>query len=253
MKKGISGSTLKIIAILSMLTDHTGAVLLERLLLRRGYLEAVWRGGEFFQEFYRENVLLVSAHFIMRDIIGRWGFPIFCFLLVEGFLHTRSVWKYAGRLGLFALISEVPFDLAFYGTPFYPEYQNVFFTLLLGLAVLIGWRFITEKTARSFWVRLPLYILCFAAFAALADALFTDYGAKGVTAIAALYAFRSVKWRQVLAGSIAFVWELPAPLAFLPVWFYNGQRGLKMKYFFYIFYPAHLYLLYLAARFGGLV
>ena len=135
----------------------------------------------------------------------------------------------------------------------YPEYQNVFFTLLLGLAVLIGWRFITEKTARSFWVRLPLYILCFAAFAALADALFTDYGAKGVTAIAALYAFRSVKWRQVLAGSIAFVWELPAPLAFLPVWFYNGQRGLKMKYFFYIFYPAHLYLLYLAARFGGLV
>lgn len=253
MKKGINGSTLKIIALVTMLTDHIGAVVLERMLLQRGYLEAVWRGQEFYQAFYRENFILTTAYFIMRNIIGRWGFPIFCFLLVEGFCHTRSVWKYALRLGLFALISEVPFDLAFFGTFFYWQYQNIFFTLLIGLLVMILFRCIQEKVRARVLLKLPLYGLAFLAGAALADLLCTDYGSKGIVAIVVLYVFRNIRWLQLLAGAAAFCWEFPAPLAFIPVWFYNGERGLKMKYFFYIFYPAHLFLLYLAAYFCGLL
>ncbi len=69
---------------------------------------------------------------------GRLAFPIFCFLLVEGFVHTRDVKGYLGRLFLFALISEVPFDLAFFRTPFDPSAQNVYWTLALGVLAMAG-------------------------------------------------------------------------------------------------------------------
>ena len=110
---GISGYWLKLIAVISMLIDHTSAVILEQI------------PG------------LEAPAFFMR-IIGRLAFPIYCFLLVEGFYHTRSRAKYAGRLFLFALISEVPFDLAFSRRMWDFSSNNVFFTLLFGLLVIWG-------------------------------------------------------------------------------------------------------------------
>ena len=104
-QQGISGYWLKLIAVISMLIDHTSAVILEQI------------PG------------LEAPAFFMR-IIGRAAFPIYCFLLVEGFYHTRSRAKYAGRLFLFALISEVPFDLAFSRRMWDFSSNNVFFTLL---------------------------------------------------------------------------------------------------------------------------
>jgi hypothetical protein len=87
-------------------------------------------------------------------LIGRLGFPLFCFLLVEGFQHTHNKWKYASRLAIFALISEIPFDLALRGKFFYFNYQNVFFTLLIGLLVMIGFQMIADKARDKKW--LPL-------------------------------------------------------------------------------------------------
>lgn len=251
--KGITGSTLKMIAILSMLIDHTGAVLLERMLIQRGWYHAMWQGEEALTQFYQSNLGLYALYFVMRQIIGRLAFPIFCFLLVEGFLHTRSVLKYACRLGIFAVISEVPFDLAFYGTPFFWGYQNIFFTLLIGLLVMIAFRCIAEKLQTRFVLKLPLYVLALAAGLVAADLLCTDYGARGVLSIMAIYIFRKVKWQQILAGCVTFLWEITAPLAFIPIGFYNGKRGIKIKYFFYAFYPIHLFLLYLIAYFCGLI
>ena len=112
-QQGISGYWLKVIAVVSMLIDHTSAVILEQI------------PG------------LENPAFLMR-IIGRAAFPIYCFLLVEGFYHTRSRAKYAGRLFLFALISEVPFDLAFSRRMWDFSSSNVFFTLLFGLLVIWG-------------------------------------------------------------------------------------------------------------------
>ena len=252
-KKGISGSTLKIIAIVSMLIDHTGAVLLERMLIGRGWYDAMWQGEDALAQFYQNNLGLYTIYFVMRYIIGRWAFPIFCFLLVEGFCHTHSVMTYACRLGIFALLSEVPFDLALFGTPFYLGYQNIFFTLLIGLFVMLAFRSITEKLEIHFALKLLLCTLALAAGLVAADLLCTDYGARGVLSIVALYIFRKIKLLQLLAGSVTFLWEFPAPLGFLPAVFYNGERGLNIKYFFYAFYPIHLFLLYMAAYFCGLI
>ena len=107
-KWGISGSVLKWFAVITMVIDHFGASVLET------YVMNVWGRsplGNLFSDHWNE---LLRVDRILR-YIGRPAFPIFCFLLVEGFLHTRDVKKYAMRLGIFALISEIPFDLAVRG------------------------------------------------------------------------------------------------------------------------------------------
>lgn len=241
MKKsrGLDGSLLKLIAIAAMLLDHIGAVILEKMLIQRT------EGN-----YYSEDPLYLP--YCVLRMIGRIGFPLFCFLLVEGFLHTRNAGRYAARLGIFALLSEVPFDLALHGRLVDTGYQNVFFTLLIGLMVLIGFRIIEEKTTAVRGVKLAAAFLVFLAGAGLAELLRTDYAAFGVLCIAMLYLFRDNRRYQLLAGCLVFSWEVTAPLAFLPIVFYNGKRGFGMKYFFYAFYPLHLLGLYFFAVFFGL-
>lgn len=119
-----SGGTLKMLAIITMLIDHCGASIVGPL---RHKLPDGSQLGDFCQIIYPH----------MRNI-GRLAFPIFCFLLVEGFLHTRNVKKYAFRMFLFALISELPFDYAFSNQLIRNAHQNVYFTLLIGLLVMMG-------------------------------------------------------------------------------------------------------------------
>ena len=123
-KKGISGSTLKMIAIVTMLIDHIGAAVLARLLMVNGLGELDQTNTDAIMQWLSANGALYGTYTVMR-MIGRVAFPIFCFLLVEGFLHTHDVKKYAMRLGLFALLSEIPFDLAFSSKILEFNYQNV--------------------------------------------------------------------------------------------------------------------------------
>lgn len=235
--KGISGSTLKMIAIITMLIDHIGAGVLGR------YLILSWsQAGNSGDILVDLSDSLQLAYMIMRWI-GRLAFPIFCFLLVEGFEHTGNVRKYVLRLACFCLISEIPFDLLFSGTVLEFGYQNVFFTLLIGMLVMWGYRYVEEKAANSL-IRVLGYLILLGGGMALAEFLRTDYGATGVLCIMVLYIFRKNRTFQIITGFVAFMWEVPASLAFLPIGLYNGTRGWKMKYFFYIFYPAHLLILY---------
>ena len=103
--KGIPGSTIKIIAVAAMLIDHISAALLTRILIRNGMM-GMGMDMTANRQWFAENGVLYAVMFLMR-LIGRIGFPIFCFLLVEGFQKTRSRAKYAMRLGVFALISEI--------------------------------------------------------------------------------------------------------------------------------------------------
>ena len=134
-RSGISGSTLKIIAIVTMLIDHIGASVLGRLLQTHGINELNVADISALTQWMSDNSVLFWSYTIMR-MIGRVAFPIFCFLLIQGFLHTHDVKKYAARLFAFALISELPFDLAFKGKIDF-SYQNVFFTLFIGLMTMI--------------------------------------------------------------------------------------------------------------------
>lgn len=244
-KTGLTGSALKWIAIITMFIDHVGAAILEIGVLPK-VADAVLAGNSF-------DYLMADYHFWYRfdDIlrsIGRLAFPIFCFLLVEGFLHTKNVKNYALRLGLFALISEIPFDLAFNERILEVSYQNVFFTLFLGLLVLIGLKYFEETLPLNLsWLR---FIVALTGIL-LASFLRTDYDAFGIILIVLLYEFRNYKLLRCIAGAILMLFNSTTGcLAFLLLWFYNGERGKQLpKYFFYAFYPAHLLLLWLVRTF----
>ncbi len=253
---GISGFILKMIAVLTMLIDHMAAVVLAE--------ELFYSPAKLLESgYYRQWLALYE---LMR-IIGRMAFPIYCFLLVEGFLHTRSALKYAQRLFLFALVSEVPFDLAFNRTWWDMSYNNVFFTLLLGLFVMIGIRWAEErfrprsaegwKHWRDLFIRSAAVMTVVLAGMFIAeDILCTDYGAGGVAAIAALYLLREHRIAAFTAAVLLLVLlcsgdEIAALLMLVPVYLYNGTRGRQMKYAFYVFYPVHLLILAGIAHFLG--
>lgn len=177
--------------------------------------------------------------------LGRIAFPIFCFLIVEGFFHTRDVRRYMGRLGVFALISEIPYDLAFRGVPLEYAHQNVFFTLLIGIGMMI----LLERN-REWPVKAVILLLAMW----LAVLIRSDYNFRGVLLIFVFYIFHESRWLAVTAGGLwnflyQGVIQKYGVLSVLPLALYNGERGRKMKYFFYIFYPAHLLLLYGISRF----
>lgn len=252
-KRGITGSTLKMIAIITMFIDHTGAVILERMLFK-DYAVQIESGSSAMLTPDMIDMNLYMVDMILR-LIGRLGFPIFCFLLIEGFVHTRNVAKYAGRMFLFALISEIPFDLGFAGQPFFMGYQNVFFTLFIGLLVIIGFRCV-EKTEwnKGICAFLKLVILAGGMYAA--TLLKTDYKYIGVLTIAVMYLFRNKRTMAAGLGcavltAFSFA-EITAFFTMIPIHKYNGERGWNIKWLFYIFYPAHILLLYLIAYAMGL-
>lgn len=220
-RKCLSGSHLKWIALISMIIDHVGMVFLNRTSFPVQY--TVFRG------------------------IGRLAFPIFCFLLVEGFCHTHSFWRYACSLFVFAVISEVPYNLIVSDSISCPEKQNIFFTLLLGLFVmkLLEWK-------QDFSVRLLILIIA----GEFAEVFHLDYEMFGIMQIAGLYLCREKHWirNEVLILLNLYHGNLQAfgAIAVLPIECYNGERGKQWKYLFYAVYPVHLLLLYLIRKRIGL-
>lgn len=249
---GLSGSAVKLIAIALMAVDHVGAVVLERLLVAHGLTELAT--AEQVTAFLAEYGALYWTDFALR-LAGRVAFPLFCFLLVEGFVHTHSVKRYALRLAAFALLSEIPFDLATSGsllgktTWWNPAYQNVFFTLLVGLLTIWGMDACAKRAAWPKWgQRLAELGVCAAGMGA-AIVLRADYDFAGVLAIVLFYVLRRRRNWAGAAGCAALlakgIMEASSFVALLPISLYNGRRGLRLKYFFYCFYPVHLLLLWL--------
>ena len=209
----VTSSTLKCIAIVSMLIDHFAIAIYMNL-------------GNPSYEVYR-----------MLRYIGRIAFPIYCFLLVEGFFYTQNVKKYIGRCFVFALLSELPYNLAIYGTLWENSMQNVYFTLTMGLCVL----YCLERVKGYEIKNMILQGVIIAIGAGIAEVLDFDYHYLGVLFIVLFYYSRNIeKWRRTLLGALAFSYEVTAPLAFIPIYLYQGKRGWKLKYVFYWVYPVHL-------------
>lgn len=143
-KSKVTGTRLKIIAMVTMFIDHFAAIFIDNVLAA---LVPGNAGSPAYEQYMTEHPRIALLGLLMgaMRLIGRCGFPLFAFLLTEGFEHTRSRLKYALNLAVFALISEIPFNLGFYSRVFAPFYQNVFLTLLLGLLCLVCIEYLSKK------------------------------------------------------------------------------------------------------------
>lgn len=201
----MTGFQLKLLAMLAMTADHIGAVFFPEIPLLR------W--------------------------IGRLAMPVLCFFIGEGLRHTRSPRRYLLRLTGFALLSELPFDLAFYGGIEW-GHQNVYFTLALGLLAL--WAI--QSRGMEGWL-----LALTAALAA--ELLGCDYGMYGVLLILLLDRFHRARSEQLAAAALlnlAFFGlqtQILSLIALPLLWLYNGKRGRDDRRLFYLYYPAHLCVL----------
>ena len=225
----LSGSHLKLLAVLTMLVDHLAAFWWYRL-------------PEFQTELFFVGHRAVTPYVLLR-MVGRIAFPLFAFLIVEGFQHTRNRRRYGINLAVFALLSEIPWNLVHSGKLFFPA-QNVFFTLLLGYLGLCA-----IERFREQWK--PL-LGCLLGLLVVSIFLRADYGCSGYGFILLLYALRENKILQAIIGSCVLGSRWIAGLAFIPINLYNGQRGFVKgpvwKYAFYLFYPLHLLAIWWLAR-----
>lgn len=200
--------------------------------------------------------------------IGRIAFPIFAFLIVEGYFHTKNLKKYVLRLLVFAVLSEIPFDLVAGGSVFYPFHQNVLWTFLIA----IGMIHLNERARgtgkRSLRVLTAVGTVLLGSIAGLITMV--DYYHAGVLTVLAFYFFRGRRWWNFLLqflslayinlemlGGLGYEFSLfgqtvflqqqgLALLALIPIWLYRGRQGPHSKplqFLYYSFYPLHLLVL----------
>lgn len=202
------------------------------------------------------------------DWVGRLAFPIFAFLLAEGCRHTRDMKKYILRMLVFALISEIPFNLVAGGSIFYPVHQNVLWSFLIAL-VTIHWNE-KGKASGKLWKRLMALFAMVVVGPLVALFTMVDYYHAGVFMVLLFYLFPKPVWwcrlaqlvllwlinREILGGvgsefillgqRVFLTRQSLAVLALIPIWLYRGKQGCQSKgfrYFCYSFYPAHLLVL----------
>lgn len=205
---------------------------------------------------------------------GRVAFPIFAFMAVEGYFHTRNFKKYILRMLLFAVLSEIPFDLMYGGTWFYPVHQNVLWTFLLSL--LGVWLMEQVRKKGKTWMYLLVCVLVVPAGLVLGTLCMVDYYGVGVLTVFVFYFLHGRKWWCFLGQLAALYWlnvellgglmypvqlfgmefELCqqglALLALIPIWLYRGRQGYHSKpfqYLCYAFYPVHMLLLVVVLNF----
>ena len=266
-KQSLSATQLKVIALVTMLIDHIGAIIFPYFIKNADSLS---------------TFITLEGMMVICRLVGRLSFPIFAFLIVNGFYHTKNRKNYLVRLSLFAIISEPFFDFASKSVWLELTHQNVFFTLALGLLAIWGYDHMRQDTKFNFVS--GLYVLT---IGLIASNLRTDYNFYGILMIFLMYLFfentARLSWSIVIlnflfwggnlgmwpyipsiihdmyglsmtnkAGIVIqvlvyleYIAQLFCLLALWPISKYNGQKGTRQlnKYFFYSFYPLHLLIL----------
>ncbi len=244
-------SMLKRLAILFMFCDHFAKVVLST----GGLCPVLGTMGN--------QCLMVGL-----ESVGRIAFPIFAWFVAEGCRKTRSFPRYLGRLAIFAVLSEAPFQYCFYSAGengLRLGCHNVMFTLLLAVAGVYASKCLKDRGIP----RMPAVLLPGMAAVTLGMVLLTDYNAWGVALILALYYLPEKKQKLILLGcwmtvfmllwhgwnGRTLLWLRPGGYALVLQWlggmasvlllsFYHGGRGRSNKWLFYAFYPVHLAVLY---------
>lgn len=222
--EGVNRFVLKMTATLLMLVDHFGLSL--------------------------QYMGLGSNYWLPLRALGRLSFPIFCFLIVEGYFYTKDIKKYLARLAVFAVISEVPFDLFLTGKVVDLGHQSIYFTLIFGLLMI--WAFDTCLKKNL----IPVGAMAAVAFILLGAFSRCDYGEVGVLMVFMFYYFRQKPlFRLIGVGVLNLMlggYQYVAILSMLLISMYNGENGMPedpkkrkmLQYFFYAFYPVHLLILF---------
>lgn len=216
----LNRAQLKWIAVITMLLDHVGAVF---------FPEVLW-----------------------LRIVGRLSFPIYAYCLSEGFLYTANVNRYFLRLAALALLSQIPFNLVFYGTPFSGNSLNIFFTLAWGLLCL--------KAIKRYHGQMMYGVAAMFAFGLTAELFHMDYGMGGILMIFAFYLIIQKEWEKAgwcifVLTNIFWFWggiQWAALLAAIPIGLYGKLPTRRKQRFFYWIYPFHLLLLWVVAKYMGI-
>lgn len=237
-KVEVSAFTLRIVAMIAMFCDHAAKTILNSTDI---------------------NLLL---------IVGRLAYPIFAYQLVEGYFHTKNLGAYVRRLCIFAVLSEIPFNLMVGGALFYPAAQNVLWTMLIGIGVIYGIERMRRLETMSLSTMGMIFVIVLCGDFAATYGM-TDYAGPGVLMIVLFYCSRCVKYRYLVElfgmvlvngclligpfevlriGEYEITYSLQsiAILALLPIWLYKGKQGYHSRWFqtfCYGFYPLHMMVL----------
>lgn len=226
----INGAVLKYIAFISMFIDHFNKAIITPLLN------------------YQQPLVFISSLF---DIIGRIAFPIFAFMIVEGFYKTKSRGKYLRNLLIFAIISEIPYDMFQSKVFINNRSQNIMWALALGLFILIIVDNLKEKIKNKYiWILVSIIIVAINAI--IATLLSFDYDYYSIIIIFILYIFYDKRFVGSLLSYLVIIKEIYAILGFAIINLYNGEKGKQNKLFNYLFYPVHLLILGLCRFIFGL-
>ncbi len=254
-----SGTSMKIIATIAMAVEHFSKIVLAYI------TETVWvpmriNGMLSHEEYVRIDEFVRFTLYKIGDI----AYPIFFFLISEGYCYTKDRKKYLTRMLIFAILSELPFDIGFFsnlstreGTfPVYWGYQNVFFTYFFSILCLCSIDKVKEHFAEYGNEKRLLYffadMLCIVGTICITELFQCDYGAMGVILIVVFYILRNRRFLQVsaflmihmvLSGSQPDIFVIAAALVML---LYSGKKGKEInRYLFYLFYPIHITVFYL--------
>ena len=228
--KVLSGSVLKLIACISMFADHIAKFYLSQF---------PWVKAELFSIAGRSINL-----FQLMTMFGRFAFPIFVFLLIEGFHKTHDRKKYGLSIFILALISEIPYNLMLNHSLLYMR-QSVMFTLLLGYLAMCSLEYFKNKPVISMVLLLVMFLV--------SRYMQADYKTAGFLFILLMYGLRKERVVQCLVSAVLLPMKSMVFLALLLTGMYNGERGFiktpVLKYCFYAFYPVHMIVIYLLARY----
>ena len=216
--KGINGAQLKYIAFASMFIDHFNKAIITPFLTGTG------------------PMVIITTIF---DILGRIAFPIFAFMIVEGFFKTKSRWSYLRNLLIFAVISEIPYDM-FQSAEFVNTWsQNILWGLALGLfTIMVIDKLKAYIKKRPLWVFVSLLIIALSSLGSML--ISSDYEYYAIIIIYLYYLFYDKRLVASGLGYLVIIKEIYAILGFATVLLYNGEKGKQNKIFNYLFYPVHL-------------
>lgn len=229
--KILSGAQLKYIAFLSMLIDHTNKALIYPI-LNEGILQHI------------SNLF---------DIIGRIAFPLFAFFVVEGFFKTKNRKKYLTNLFVFAVISEVPFDMFLTSTFFNTRANNVLFTLALSLITIWIIDILKNKLENKppiLWYLVSVVVIIISCFISMQFGL--DYEHHSIIIVYLFYIFYNKPVVGCALAYLSIITEVWSILGFGLVLTYNGERGKQNKIINYWFYPVHLLILGILRMYFGI-